>query len=89
MLKAIKKFFGNKDQFGWNSDRSALADVAVGAKIVDNGGITAGWPAVEWTKKSDGVWENGVIGSEISTVNDDYFQMPFLIVEEAQVLVSR
>lgn len=88
MLKAIKRFFGNKDQFGWNSDRSALAEVPVGAKIIDNGGLTGGWASVEWMKNSDGTWANGVPGNEITNVNDDYFQMPFLVVDAAPVLVS-
>lgn len=84
MLEAIKKFFRIQENTAWVQDRYKLADVPVGAKIIDNGGITEGWAPVEWTKNSDGTWSDGS-----TVVNTDYyFTMPFLVVEKPLVEVS-
>lgn len=79
MLKAIRKFFGIQEKTVWVHNRNALADLPFGTRIIDNGGITEGWPCVEWTKSPAGVWSNGA-----SIVSNDYFQMPFAVVGETK-----
>lgn len=77
MLKAIKKFFGIPEKTLWIHNRAELAQLPSGTRIIDNGGITEGWPAVEWMKNPTGYWSNGA-----SIVSNDYFQMPFAVVGE-------
>lgn len=74
MLKALKKFF-NRDATSWNHDYNELARLPFGAQIIDNGGVTAGWPAPRWTKQIDGRWRHNE-----TTVDDSYFQMPFAFI---------
>jgi hypothetical protein len=81
MLKAIKKFFGIQKESDWIDDRHELAQVPAGTVIIDNNGITEGWPATEWMKRADGDWENRGQMAEPIIVSDSYFQMPFLIVD--------
>lgn len=85
MFNALKKFFGIADKEIWTHDRKELLRVTPGTKIIDNGGITAGWPATVWTKLSDDNWRND---NDPTIVNDSYFQMPILVVDVAPVLVS-
>lgn len=76
MLKAIKRFLKIEGKTVWIHNRNALAELPFGTRIIDNGGITEGWPAVQWVKSPAGVWSNGS-----SIVSDAYFTMPFAVVE--------
>lgn len=86
MLQAIKNFFSVKKDDYWMYDRNALMNVLPGFAIIDNAGITGGWAPVEWRKNFDGTWSNRS-SLEPLVVNDDYFQMPFAVVD-ADILVS-
>lgn len=80
MLKTIKRIFGIKEKAIWSHNRSELAELPVGTVIIDNGGITEGFLCVEWKKGYTGTWSNG--SSVVSSiVSDEYFQMPFTILE--------